>query len=65
MQVEAETQLQLKTIYTFVTCLGRISIDKKLLSHLVDYGCVCGAIRVNPVTKENVWQKYFFRYVKV
>ena len=54
MQVEAETQLQLKTIYTFVTCLGRFSIDKKLLSHLVDYGCVCGAIRVNPVTKENM-----------
>ena len=65
MQVEAETQLQLKIIYAFVTCLGSISTDKKLLSHLVDCGSVCGVIRVNPLTKENMWQKYFFRYIKI
>ena len=54
MQVEGEIQLQLKTIYTFVACLGSISIDKKLLSHLVDCGSVCGGIRVNPLTKDNM-----------
>ena len=51
MQVEGEIQLQLKTIYTFV---GSISVDKKLLSHLVDCGSVCGGIRVNPLAKENM-----------
>ena len=33
MQVEVETQLQLKTVYTFVTCLGSTSIDKKNFGH--------------------------------
>ena len=54
MQVEGEIQLQLKTIYTSVTCFGSISVDKKLLSHLVDCGAVCGGIRVNLLTKENM-----------
>ena len=40
-QVEPETQLQWETIYPIVICLGSSSTDKKILSNLVDFGCVC------------------------
>ena len=49
---------------TSVICLGSISMDKKLLSHLVDFVCRGGGVRVNLLTKENLRRKFFFRYVK-
>ena len=49
---------------TSVISLGSISMDKKLLLHLVDFVCRGGGVRVNLLAKENLRRKSFFKYVK-
>ena len=48
------------------SCIYLGNINKKFLSHLVDFCCLFTVrwegVWVNPLKKENLWQKSFFSY---